>query len=358
VSSVSARPLVSICLPTYNRGPQLLENLETVLRQDYTPLEIVISDNASTDGTEATCRALAAADPRVRYFRQPKNIGVHGNHNFCIEASTGDLLCFMHDHDERDLSIVSKYAAFLADHPEVAVVCSDWELIDPGGRIVGIRDHDVPAITPGREYIEQAIRSGRSSVGIPAAMVRREALGSARMGLDAPTGFADFVMWFEVAERWSIGHIHERLWRWRQQPVSLSARTVESLCGDYYTNMMGYCDAHLRRWPGHAALVARWREAIRNYLFWALMYEVGLYYRAPSPDRIASGRASLPEILNYRLSPEEFGRVLQLLREYRTGPVQHALYAALMAMLKLRVTWPIAAITEYQSSLRAIVGLK
>ena len=351
-------PLVSICLPTYNRGSQLRENLETVLGQDYAPLEIVISDNASTDDTEAVCRAAAAADPRIRYFRQPKNVGVHANHNFCIDEARGEFLCFLHDHDERDTGIVSAYAAFLQQHPEVGVVGSDFELIDEQGRVIGLREADVHEVTPGLEYIEQTIRSGRSSLGIPAAMVRREALGSARMGLNAPTGFGDFPVWFEVAERWPIGHIRRRLWRWRQQPVSLSARTVESLCGDYYTNMMGYCDDHLRRWPEHAGLVARWRLAARNYLFWALVYEVGLYYKTPSPDRVASGQASLPEILNYRLSPEEFSRVLVQLRIYRTGLIQHIVFATVIAMLRVRLTWPLAAATQYQSSIRTLVGLK
>ena len=352
------KPLVSICLPTCNRGTQLRENLQTVLGQDYAPLEIVISDNASTDDTEHVCTAIAAADSRVRYFRQEKNLGVHGNHNFCFDQARGELLCVLHDHDERDLTLVSAYSAFLQQHPEVGIVSSDFELIDEEGRMIGVRDHDAEEVTPGLEYIGQTIRSGRSSLGIPAAMIRREALGSARMGLDAPTGFGDFPLWFEVAERWSIGHIRRRLWRWRQQPASLSARTVKALCGDYHTNIMSYCDSHLARWPEHAGLVTRWRSAARNYLFWALVYEVGLHYRTPSPDRIASGRASLPEILNYRLPPEEFALVLERLGAYRTGAVQYVVFATLMALLRLRITWPIAAATGYQSALRALLGLK
>jgi glycosyltransferase involved in cell wall biosynthesis len=353
-----SNPLVSICLPTYNRGSQLRENLETVLGQDYEPMEVVISDNASTDDTEQVCRALAASDARVRYFRQSTNSGVHANHNFCVEQARGEFICFLHDHDERDLRIVSAYAAFLQEHPEVGVVCSDWELIDEDGRVIGVREHDVKEVTPGLEYIDQAIRSGRSSIGIPAAMVRREALGNARMGLDAPTGFADFVLWFEVAERWAVGHIPKRLWRWRQQPASLSARTVETLCGHYRTNIMNYCDSHLMRWPEHAGLVARWRSAARNYLFWALVYEVGLYCRKPSADRVKSGHASLPEILNYRLSPGDVALVIEQLRAYRTGAVQHVVFATLMGLLRLRLTWPIAFATEYQSSLRTLLGLK
>jgi glycosyltransferase involved in cell wall biosynthesis len=330
-----------------------------VLGQDYEPLEILISDNGSTDNTEEVCRKAAATDPRVRYVRHPKDVGVHANHNFCMDEARGELICFFHDHDERDLRIVSEYAAFLRGHPDVGVVCSDWELIDEQGRMIGVRDHDVKEVTPGLEYIEQTIRSGRSSVGIPAAMVRREALNNVRLGLEAPTGFADFPVWFEIAERWAIGHIKRRLWRWRQQPASLSARTIESSAREYFKNIMSYCDDHLKRWPEHADLVGRWRSAATRYLFWALAYEIGLYYRKGAGDeRRQSGLASLPEILNYRLSPEEFARVIDQLRMYRTGPVQQIVFAVIVTMMRLKLTWPLATATRYHALVRSLLGLK
>jgi cellulose synthase/poly-beta-1,6-N-acetylglucosamine synthase-like glycosyltransferase len=87
-------PLVSVCVPTFNRVDFLRESLATIVRLDYEPLEILISDNRSDDGTEALCRELEARDRRVRYVRQPSNIGLYGNHNFCIEASRGLHLLF------------------------------------------------------------------------------------------------------------------------------------------------------------------------------------------------------------------------------------------------------------------------
>ena len=209
-----SRPLVSLCVPTYNRAAALRESLRSIQGQDYSHLEILISDNGSTDETEAVCLEAARNDPRIRYVRHPRNIGLYGNHNFCINESRGQLLGFCHDHDERDLRIVSEYVAFLEAHPEVGVVCSDWDLIDEAGAHIGVRGHDAPLITPGLAYIDRTIRTGRSSIGAPGALIRRAALGEARFDEQGPIGFGDFLVWFRIAERAAVGHIPRRLWRW------------------------------------------------------------------------------------------------------------------------------------------------
>ncbi|MBI3333604.1 MAG: glycosyltransferase [Candidatus Omnitrophica bacterium] len=168
-----AEPLVSICVPTYNRAAALAKSLPAILGQDYGALEILISDNGSEDGTEELCRRVQAQDPRVRYYRQPGNIGLYGNHNFCINESRGEFLCFFHDHDERSRHLVSEYVSFAKRHPEVGVICSDWDLIDEAGKEIGIREYSVEAVTPGLEYIDQTLRSGRSSVRESEPLLRR-----------------------------------------------------------------------------------------------------------------------------------------------------------------------------------------
>jgi glycosyltransferase involved in cell wall biosynthesis len=354
-----ANPLVSICVPTYNRAAWLRDSLKSICGQDYTPVEILISDNGSDDGTEDIGREAAKADPRVRYVRHPRNLGVYGNHNFCIDESRGELLTFFHDHDERSPQMVSEYAAFLQQHPEVGVVCSDWELINEAGELVGVRDSPVPAVTPGLEYISQTMRSGRSSIGVPGMLVRRSALGASRFDERGPAGFGDFVVWFELAERAAVGHIDRRLWRWRQQRASQSARTIESMVKDYEINLGGYCDAHLTRWPQHAALVARWRADIRRFLFWALAFELGLHFR--NETGAGARRSQVPtifEILGYRLSAEEVRRVRELLAVHRTGPLQHAVYATIELLVGLGFTWPLGQATHYHGAARAILGLR
>src|SRR6266853_631610 len=73
------RPIVSVGLPVYNGEAYLRQVLESVLAQTFTEFELVISDNASTDGTEKICREYAAADPRIRWHRQARNRGVTWN---------------------------------------------------------------------------------------------------------------------------------------------------------------------------------------------------------------------------------------------------------------------------------------
>jgi len=354
-----ASPLVSICVPTYNRASALRESLKSILAQDYAPLEIVISDNCSEDDTEQLCREAASQDPRVRYVKQPCNLGLYGNHNFCIEESRGEFVALFHDHDERSPYIIGEYVRFMAEHPEAGVVCSDWELINEAGEVVGIRDAHVNPITSGLEYISQTMRSGRSSIGIPGALIRKSALGSIRLSEQSPIGFGDFVLWFQLAERASVGHIPKRLWQWRQQRQSQSARTIESLAHDYYVNLTGYCDAHLTRWPEHAGLVARWKADIKRYLFWALAFEVGLHFRHAAG--MASNRVNtltLFEILDYRLSPEEFQRVQRQLSTYRAGAVQSAAYLIIDLLIRLKLTRPLAWATYHHASFRGLLGLR
>jgi len=352
-------PLVSICVPTHNRAAALRESMKSICAQDYAPLDILISDNCSSDETEQVCREIAERDPRVRYVRQPYNIGLYGNHNFCIDEARGEFFGIFHDHDERSPQIVSRYVEFLRRHPDVGVVCSNWELIDDSGSVIGVRDYPVEEILPGLEFISQTIRSGRSAVGIPGALVRRAALGDIRFDEQCPIGFGDFIVWFRLAERASVGHLQDRLWRWRQQRQSQSARTIESLTRDYYENLTHYCDEHLTRWPAHGMLVAGWKNDIKRYLFWALAFELGLYFRHQAG--MAQNRAltkTLFETLNYQLPPEAVARILQQMRQYKTGWVQTAAYGIIDLLIRIKVTQPLAWATYYHPSLRSLFGLK
>jgi hypothetical protein len=152
--------------------------------------------------------------------------------------------------------------------------------------------------------------------------------------------------------------VHKRLWSWRQNSESHSARTIESIARDYHVNLSGYCDEHLARWPDHADLVARWRASIRHYLFWALAYEVSLHFRKLGTQAATEAGRSLFEIMDYRLSPEQFHHALRQMKAYRTGPTEYVAYAGIMTMIRLRVTWPVAWVSRHQAALRAVLGLE
>ena len=84
------KPRVSIGLPVYNAERFLEQALDGILAQTYIDFELVICDNASTDGTQAICQRYAALDPRIKYHRNPQNIGVSRNFNRAFELSCGE----------------------------------------------------------------------------------------------------------------------------------------------------------------------------------------------------------------------------------------------------------------------------
>jgi GT2 family glycosyltransferase len=101
------RPLVSIGIPAYNRPVGLRRTLEFICSQTYSNIEIVVSDNASPDAAiKSVAEEFAARDPRVRYFRQPANIGVAENFRFVLAKASGEYFMWAADDDEWDSKFV------------------------------------------------------------------------------------------------------------------------------------------------------------------------------------------------------------------------------------------------------------
>jgi glycosyltransferase involved in cell wall biosynthesis len=88
--SSNSTPRLSIGLPVYNGDNFLEQALDSILAQTFGDFELIISDNASTDRTEAICRAYAARDGRIRYFRNSENLGASANFNRVLTLSSGE----------------------------------------------------------------------------------------------------------------------------------------------------------------------------------------------------------------------------------------------------------------------------
>jgi glycosyltransferase involved in cell wall biosynthesis len=116
-------PLVSVGLPTYNRSGSLRRAVESVLAQDYANLELVISDNASPDDTQAVCEEYRRRDGRVKYFRQTQNQGPNGNFKRVLAESRGEFFMWLADDDWLDSCYVSRCADVLVRHPDHQLVC-------------------------------------------------------------------------------------------------------------------------------------------------------------------------------------------------------------------------------------------
>ncbi len=132
---MSAVPRLSIGLPVYNGEEFLAESLDSLLSQTFDDFELIIADNASTDGTEALCRRYAKQDSRVRYLRLPQNVGCAPNHNLVFAESRGELFKWASDDDLYARDLLQRCVDALDENP-AAVLAHSWTvMIDPAGDV-------------------------------------------------------------------------------------------------------------------------------------------------------------------------------------------------------------------------------
>lgn len=115
--STDLSPCVSIGLPVYNGEPFIEQALDSLLAQTFKDFELIVSDNASTDKTEAICRDYAARDARIRYIRQPRNRGAVWNFNFVLQEAKGKYFMWAAADDLRDSNYVETLIACLEADP-------------------------------------------------------------------------------------------------------------------------------------------------------------------------------------------------------------------------------------------------
>jgi glycosyltransferase involved in cell wall biosynthesis len=131
---MATNQLISIGLPVRNGEKTIEDVARSVLRQDYENLELIISDNASTDSTEAVCRELAAADDRVSYFRQPHDIGLASNFQWVKGHARGTFFRWIGDDDEIAPNYASRCAGAFADDPRLILVTTQMKYTERDGQ--------------------------------------------------------------------------------------------------------------------------------------------------------------------------------------------------------------------------------
>jgi glycosyltransferase involved in cell wall biosynthesis len=125
-------PLVSLGLPVRNGGRFLREALESLLDQTYRPLEVVVSDNASTDDTAEICKEYAGTG-LVRYHRMDRDRGAIANFNRALELSTGVYFAWTSDHDLWQPRAVESCVALLEQDSSLALVYPRATVVDMHG---------------------------------------------------------------------------------------------------------------------------------------------------------------------------------------------------------------------------------
>lgn len=123
-------PCVSIGVPVYNGAQFAAKALDSLLAQTYTDFEIVICDNASTDETEAICRDYVRRDPRVRYHRNPANLGIARNYARVLELASGKYFKYAAHDDLCEPQFLERCVAILDHRPDVVLAYPKTMILD------------------------------------------------------------------------------------------------------------------------------------------------------------------------------------------------------------------------------------
>jgi glycosyltransferase involved in cell wall biosynthesis len=132
--SQSTKPLISVGIPVFNEARFLRESLDALVQQDYSNVEIIISDNASTDATEEICREYANKYPWINYHRFDTNRGASPNFIYVLEAASGKYFMWAAGHDLWSNNYLSSCIEILESHPKAVIAYGSSRWIDENGQ--------------------------------------------------------------------------------------------------------------------------------------------------------------------------------------------------------------------------------
>ena len=145
---MSSPPRLTIGLPVYNGENYLAESIESLLGQTYDDFELVISDNASTDGTADICQTFRQQDSRIRYFRQQHNIGLSPNHNFTVAQARGELFKWASHDDLYGRDLLKLCVEALDKYPDVVLAHSWTVRIDDASKVIKAEKYPLDTSSP------------------------------------------------------------------------------------------------------------------------------------------------------------------------------------------------------------------
>lgn len=216
-------PLVSVGVPVYNGERYLSEALQALLDQTLQSLEIIISDNASTDGTAEICRSFASRDRRISYHRQPRNIGLPGNWNFVARRARGEYFKWASANDYVAPDFLAVCVGMLQQAPDAVLAFAHTRLVsDSSADLYG---GDFPLLASDPIERVQTLWHQLQLNNAVSGVIRRAVL--ARTGLIRPYPGSDTVLMTELALQGKFLLAPHALFSRRVEPGTMSRHLSE-----------------------------------------------------------------------------------------------------------------------------------
>jgi glycosyltransferase involved in cell wall biosynthesis len=216
-------PLVTIVIPAFNAAGSILPTLESVERQTYSEIEVLVVDDGSTDDTPGIALQVTKRDPRFRLIRQP-NAGVGAARNRAIEEAKGELIAPLDADDVWHPEKLAKQVSCMAQGgPGVGLVYCWFTAIDQDGRFLGASRQP----TPEKNVVPALIlRNFIGCASIP--LFRKSALDQVghyltRAEQGGVQGCEDRDLYLRIGEQFEFRAVQEHLVGYRQSSFAMSA---------------------------------------------------------------------------------------------------------------------------------------
>ncbi len=261
-------PKVSVGMPVYNGERWLPTTIPAILNQTFRDLELVITDNGSTDRTAEICEEFARRDARVRYFRNPKNLGVIRNFNECFKHSRGEFFRWHAASDLCEPTLVERCYDALQRNPDAVCAYPRTRLfvdtIDDGSPYACSLDANQDSAAD--RFIHVMLKMGLNNA--QSGLIRSSVIRKTRLIPNHIDGDHVFLMEISLYGKFII--VPELLWYRRMKPETASTLQSEDWIVRYIDPEMK--SPHFQKWKVHRsrfAAVTRapisWNEKWKAY---------------------------------------------------------------------------------------------
>jgi glycosyltransferase involved in cell wall biosynthesis len=217
-SSNDGGPKVTVGIPAHNAAPYLGAAIDSVLVQDFGDFELVVSDDASTDGTSEILGRYS--DPRFRAVRSDERLGQSGNWNRCLESARGEFVVLLHADDELQPGFLRRAVSVLDASEDVGLVHCAVRHIDEAGKPLFLQAlFDEDRIDREEVVLNHLLLDG--CVINPAGVVVRRSVYE-RVGdfTEQIVWGVDWHMWIRIALRYPVAYMAEPLALYREHGQS------------------------------------------------------------------------------------------------------------------------------------------
>lgn len=274
--SAGSAPLVSILIPAFNREREIEETVRSALAQTVRDIEVVVVDNASTDGTWAICERLAAEDGRLRLFRNDANIGPVNNWRRCVAEARAPVSKILFSDDRLEPAYLERTLPRLQGR--VAFVFTPARLMDEAGAPHDtIHQYFVDTFPADTFVVEYLSNFGGLPVSPCAALFRTADLrdgivsdlgpgpgGSSAADFEAHGAGPDCLIYLIAASRYPyVAYVGEPLVSFRRGGITSDLVASGRFFACYHHALMWFMKSPMAPSPARLAAAALWRQEVR-----------------------------------------------------------------------------------------------